>query len=151
MRRNGQPTLHAAKSRARLLTDGHLAQHQLVARQRSRLVRQQEAHVAQRLAERHGVAVHALVLWCVLSVAARESAPPYAQVLVVVDEGDVRDLDQLQQHLQRRGHHAGVEQQEAQRDDHADVGQVALQVPVGHVLVEVHADGREDDDEEQLP
>ena len=57
-------------------------------------------------------------------------------MFVGVDEKRVEQLDQLQRHLQRRGHHRHVQQQEPQRNDHVQVRHVLLQVPARRLAVQ---------------
>ena len=106
--------------------------------------------MTQRLAQGQRVAMHLLDRGCAPRVPTRNTSLLRLQVLVLVNECRVYDLDQLQEHLQRRRHHARVEQQEPKWNDQVDEVQIGLQIPPRHVLVQRDADGRENDCEDDL-
>lgn len=145
-----QTTPHTSPQQQHLVLHVQLSQHQLVLRERARLVRQDITDMTQRLAQGERVAVHLLVRGRALRIPTRNASLPRLQVLVLVDERCVDDLDQLQKHLQRRRHHARVKQQEPKRNDQVDEVQISFQVPARYVLVQRDADGREDHGEDDL-
>lgn len=136
-----QTTPHTSPQQQHFVLHVQFSQHQLVLRERARLVRQDITDMTQRLAQGQRVAVHLLVRRRALRVSTRNASLARLQVLVFVDERCIDDLDQLQKHLQRRRHHARVEQQEPKGNDQVDEVQVGLQVPARYVLVQRDADG----------
>lgn len=113
-----------------------LPQNQCVFCQGSGLVGEDETHGAERFVERHGVTMH---------IARRG-----VEVRVVVDEGGVEDLDELERDLETGRHHGDVQQQKAQREHQGQVRDRRFHVPARVAAVLRQPDGRQHEREQDL-